>query len=711
MAIKEVKKIKKISSVIMKNIDIPSINAQSDNNIDTEIAQEFLKNINISTPVFSLIRGVTSRLIKVRARHPEDEEILKEIELRQGKIKNLNDFLNRLSLAPFYGYVIHEKIYNDDFSLNKLEFIPYKLIKYDKKKGLLLKGKDKEIPITEDKFLISVFDKTIDKPLGTSLFEWGLKEVYDDLKDVQSKVRGLQKKYGGIVPILGYYKEELDSLEGITQKKEFLKEKAKQYKEIVGGENILMVPISDGVPLKEQISYISLSDLKIDMHNILMKKYEEKIEKFIKGSTFSESKEGSQAKDRVQQNEKEKMEDSIAKFISSELQTLIEDDAQLFGYSPECFYIVFELDKGELENEAVELARVQTKREKVGLYTDIKNLGYDIKLEKLAEIVGIEPSDLIIAQGPEFNDNKKKDLLVKKLNFSRSLREKYENNLDNFSLDFTKDIKEFNLKDLEIIPLNFDFLHRFIIGILIGYVNSAKKYFEFSEEDINPFDLKFEEAIKFLADKAPILYEKLDEITEKATSMHFWIKKSTSLEVTNKIHKSILKSLENGSTYKEWYEGLDAELINLGLANNGYYAELVYRNNMATAYSVGSYLERQDNIENQPYGLYDSVMDDNTSDICKKLNGKVYKLSDPIWNKITPPNHHKCRSGVIAISKEEAIEMGVVIEKPTKEIKNLDLGTFNGNPGKSYEKTLKQSVSKKEKLYEELKVQLSLFEL
>ena len=188
----------------------------------------------------------------------------------------------------------------------------------------------------------------------------------------------------------------------------------------------------------------------------------------------------------------------------------------------------------------------------------------------------------------------------------------------------------------------------------------------------------------------------------------FWLKKSTELEDTNRIMKSLATTLENGQTFKEWYSKLDNELITLGLGDNGYYANLVFRNNMTTAYNLVKWMQYTDNLDNSPYGLYDGIDDDRQSTICKLLDGKVYKLTNPIWSSIYPPNHHFCRSSVISLSAEELEYYGLKLDRVTADVKNLDLGTFNTNPALGYAKTLEKSYKKKEKIFNQQSEQLKL---
>lgn len=660
--------------------------------------------MDVSIPLLSVSRGVTSRIIKLRSRHPEDEERIGEIEERYSKIENFNGFLNKLSLAPYYGYTVHEKIYNKDFTLKKLEFIPYSCLKWNKEKGILvLKGEKKEIPVTSDKFIISIFDETLDRPLGKSLFEYGLKPVFEDLKDVNAKVRGLQEKYGDIIPIVGFYQEELDG-KTEDQKDDFLKQRAHRFKAMLKDEKFMSAPLSPNVPIKEQVHFISLSDLKLEMHKILMEKHESKIEKFIKGSIYSESTAGSQAKDRVQQDEKEKIEDFIAKFLGNELQKLIKDDAMYFGYSSECYYFTFELDKGEGELEKVEQEKIKTKRERIGLFSDLKNLGYSVSLEKIAEAIGVELKDLeevslpIISTGPQFSKSSgaplKMERLIELSNLYEEQVEKAKNSiLDGIAEQIEEQFKEIKDGDTEFI-FNIDiqkFEDQLILSRLQGYASSKIVTFNSSLEVFDPFSLPFEEAINAFLIKTPILYEAIEQITEEIRANSFWLKKSLDLEVTERVFKTFKKNLETGGTFKEWIKASEDILARSGLLNNGYYLETVYRTNMLSQYSIGNYVQQMEVVKQFPYWQYISIIDNSTSEICNKLHKKIYKFDDIFWKTYYPPNHFRCRSLVVSLSKEETV--GETISKGSIDI---DIGNFSGNPGESYWKSLKKMANDKE---------------
>jgi len=47
---------------------------------------------------------------------------------------------------------------------------------------------------------------------------------------------------------------------------------------------------------------------------------------------------------------------------------------------------------------------------------------------------------------------------------------------------------------------------------------------------------------------------------------------------------------------------------------------------------------------------YAAVLDSRTSETCESLNGRKYRINDPIWGAISPPNHFNCRSILIPVT-------------------------------------------------------------
>lgn len=294
------------------------------------------------------------------------------------------------------------------------------------------------------------------------------------------------------------------------------------------------------------------------------------------------------------------------------------------------------------------------------------------------------------------------NILDRQLEFRDNLLQQAETAfLEKWSKDLKSQMLKWcsNLTKLKIKPLvlNFDtFIEQATLIEILARIGEGNNAIEF-EEEINPFEMKFDEAIAYALNKKPTLFSELDKITDKVKNNCFWIKRSTELTATEKVLKELQKSLENGGTFKEFMQGIDSVVDKVGMGTNGWYVSNVYRTNMMTFYNSGTYKQQMDNITDKPYLFYDGIADNRQSKICQELDGKVYKATDPIWARIYPPNHYGCRSSVVAMSKEEVEAFGLTILSPTKAIKEMDLGGFEGNPFDSYWKKLEKNVKKREK--------------
>ncbi len=81
---------------------------------------------------------------------------------------------------------------------------------------------------------------------------------------------------------------------------------------------------------------------------------------------------------------------------------------------------------------------------------------------------------------------------------------------------------------------------------------------------------------------------------------------------------------------------------------------------------------------------YDAVLDQNTSDICRPLDGIVLPVDDPFWNTHAPLNHFNCRCFLRKIDKydDKKATSKTKTEKVAKEIGPLMQPVFKSNSGK-----------------------------
>ena len=317
--------------------------------------------------------------------------------------KGFNDALKKLAEAPYYGFTIHEKIFaQDTFEIERLEYIPRSKVIFDRSKGekgeWILRGNEEKI-ITEEKFLISTYNKTLEYPEGDKLLNYGLNTIYEDLIGLEAKVRALQEKYGAVIPVFGYAEDELprhDENGNALTRDQILEPVKKRIEQIKGitATTALAIPVERGSTLKESFTFISLTDLRADMQVQIMDRNIKKIEKFIKGATFSEGQSGSHAKDQVQQSEKEKIEDDVCVFIRNELKKLIDYDGWLAGYDPAPYHFTMEVDEGEAVKIENDKKRAEVITEKVNGFSVLSTMGYRVTKSVLAKTLGISEADL-----------------------------------------------------------------------------------------------------------------------------------------------------------------------------------------------------------------------------------------------------------------------------------------------------------------------------
>lgn len=91
-------------------------------------------------------------------------------------------------------------------------------------------------------------------------------------------------------------------------------------------------------------------------------------------------------------------------------------------------------------------------------------------------------------------------------------------------------------------------------------------------------------------------------------------------------------------------------------------SQTIIRTNLSEAFNMG----RMD-IYNSKAGKeiiaafqYSAIMDDNTTDFCASMDGKIFAATDPIWDTITPPNHFNCRSLLIPVFKWDEYDINKI---------------------------------------------------
>src|SRR5699024_11073215 len=74
------------------------------------------------------------------------------------------------------------------------------------------------------------------------------------------------------------------------------------------------------------------------------------------------------------------------------------------------------------------------------------------------------------------------------------------------------------------------------------------------------------------------------------------------------------------------------------------------------------YVDAMETIDSHPYAMYVAVMDEATRPSHAAMNGRVFRLDDPVWDHITPPNGYGCRCRMVTLSEAEVKRRGLIVE-------------------------------------------------
>ena len=110
------------------------------------------------------------------------------------------------------------------------------------------------------------------------------------------------------------------------------------------------------------------------------------------------------------------------------------------------------------------------------------------------------------------------------------------------------------------------------------------------------------------------------------------------------------------------YEGVDSEvedeailadLIDIDPEQLPHYVNTLVRTNTFEAMNEARFAEFTDPaLDGYVVALeYSAILDENTTEFCRYMDGRVYKSGSEVWDTHRPPNHYNCRSVLIPITQ------------------------------------------------------------
>lgn len=149
---------------------------------------------------------------------------------------------------------------------------------------------------------------------------------------------------------------------------------------------------------------------------------------------------------------------------------------------------------------------------------------------------------------------------------------------------------------------------------------------------------QFLEALKFAQARNVVLPSEFYSLDLKTRQLATTVSFLSSIEQIKSVIQSVNKAIANGSTFDDFKQ----EVNKNGIKLSSNYLDLVFRQNVQTAYSFGRWTQQENNSTARPYLMYSAIDDDRVRPEHLALNGIIRRVDDPFWQMYYPPWAFRC---------------------------------------------------------------------
>ncbi len=214
--------------------------------------------------------------------------------------------------------------------------------------------------------------------------------------------------------------------------------------------------------------------------------------------------------------------------------------------------------------------------------------------------------------------------------------------------------------------------------------------FESHKKRVKIEPLLFIDAIEAMKKRKVVLPSEYYGVKMESTrTLAFTVSGLAGVSQIKNVLDSLNRAIEKGDGFDTWQDKVKYGAISTALPQHR--QELVYRNAVQNAYSIGRHTHYQKHKDTRPYLRYSAVNDSRTRPSHGAMHGTVFPVDDPFWATNTPPNGHACRCTVMSLSKRQAKRAGVSGGAPKAK---PDEG-WGYNPGTAYAGEMKEMLKEK----------------
>ncbi len=183
--------------------------------------------------------------------------------------------------------------------------------------------------------------------------------------------------------------------------------------------------------------------------------------------------------------------------------------------------------------------------------------------------------------------------------------------------------------------------------------------------EVQPFGVKFSEAIDYLKGKLPEATLKWNDLAGPVHSTVFAVAGATKADLLTDIHSALVRALENGTTITQFRKDFDAAVQQHGWTykgKRGWRTSVIFNTNMRTAHMAGRWKQIQANKDRYPYLQYRTAGDARVRPQHRLWNGLVYPVDSVFWDTHYPPCGWGCRCTVRAYAARDIEDKNLVVQ-------------------------------------------------
>jgi SPP1 gp7 family putative phage head morphogenesis protein len=207
-------------------------------------------------------------------------------------------------------------------------------------------------------------------------------------------------------------------------------------------------------------------------------------------------------------------------------------------------------------------------------------------------------------------------------------------------------------------------------GIVVPFATSSRLPVHFAEGDDDDtagaidanagfsVDLPATEQAEYLRGLTAVTKATFDGLSQQYRKLAFTVAGVSDVRLIQKIRDTLAEVTQRGGTKADFDKAVRQLTTDAGVQQlNAFTLDTVFQTNMQKAFSLGRYeqLTHPAVVAALPFWQYMTVGDDRVRPEHRVLDGFVAQATDPVWNKIYPPNGFNCRCIVIAILREQAL--------------------------------------------------------